>query len=197
MSGHRIAITVSGHEVQTLRDILPDRPGLTVLFVAKTPALKSVAAGHYFRGRQGTMFWKLLSDYGLLSPTTAFEDDSMLAHGYGLTDAIKVPKEFGDEPSDAEYLESMPRILELIRAHRPKVVVFVYKRVLDRLLALHFARREKSRYGFNPELEPLLGSRAFVFPMPGTPCTKQVGQAAMRELASALGVDSSPPRQKT
>ncbi len=69
-------ISVDGREVRTLRDILPDKPGLRVLFIAKTPAPVSVKAGHYFQGAQGRMFWNRLKQYGLLRPTVGFEDDS-------------------------------------------------------------------------------------------------------------------------
>jgi hypothetical protein len=64
--------------------------------------------------------------------------------------------------------------------------MFVYKRVLDQISRLSFSRREKSQYGFNASLDPLLGSRAFVFPMPGTPCTRAEADIAMTSLADAL-----------
>lgn len=81
--------------------------------------------GHYFQGRHGKNFWNSLKKHGLLQPTTGFEDDSFLENGYGLTDIVKTPRPFGKEPSTREYMEGAARILELIRAHRAKVVVFV------------------------------------------------------------------------
>lgn len=186
-TGHSGTITVGGRKVRTLQDILPASPGLRVLFVAKTPAPVSVAAGHYFQGKQGQMFWSRLKQYGLLRATTEFEDDSLLDHGYGLTDIVKVPRSFGNEPSDAEYQEGLSRILELIERHRPKVVVFVYKRVLDQIVRLGFQIRTKSKYGFNPTLTPLFGAEVFAFPLPGTPCTTSEAVAAMRELAKVSG----------
>ncbi|SDR62527.1 uracil-DNA glycosylase family protein [Paraburkholderia tuberum] len=179
--------TVDGREIRTLRDILPERPGLKVLFVAKTPAPKSVAAGHYFQGRQGRMFWNLLKEHGLFKATTPFEDDSLLDHGFGITDIVKVPREYGNEPLRAEYVAGMDRILEQIRVHRPSVIVFVYKGVLDKLLLHRFDIRKKSAYGFNPDLENHFGARVFAFPLPGTPCTTAQAVAAMHELADAVG----------
>jgi G:T/U-mismatch repair DNA glycosylase len=73
--GNQVIIKVEGQEIVTLRDILPAKLGLRVLFVAKTPAPYSVEVGHYFQGRQGTMFWSILKRHGLLTPTTEFEDD--------------------------------------------------------------------------------------------------------------------------
>ncbi|HEY8748778.1 MAG TPA: uracil-DNA glycosylase family protein [Tepidisphaeraceae bacterium] len=180
-----ILITVDGRQVRTLRDILPDVPGLRILFIAKTPAPVSVEAGHYFQGTQGRMFWNRLKTYGLLTPTTKFEDDSLLKHGFGLTDIVKVPRGYGDEPSDAEYQAGLGRILDLIRMHRPKVVVFVYKRVLDQILRFGFGLSAKTNYGFNPALEHQFGARVFAFPLPGTPCTKTKAAAAMEELRMA------------
>ena len=121
--------------------------------MAKTPALPSVTAGHYFQGRQGASFWNSLKRYGLLRPTTQFEDDVLLEHGFGLTDIVKKPRAFNNEPSPREYGDGLPRILELIRTHRPKVVVFVYKGVLDKIIRLQFGRKQKTGYGFNKDLE--------------------------------------------
>lgn len=180
-------MAVGGRKVLTLRDILPETPGLKVLFVGKTPAPESVAACHYFQGAQGRMFWNRLKEYGLLKPTTRYEDDSLLDHGFGITDIVKVPRASGNEPSAAEYVAGMHRILDLIRVHRPAVIVFVYKKVLDEMLGRRFGIREKSTYGFNPDVEKCFGTRVFAFPLPGTPCTKAKAAAAMRKLVEAVG----------
>lgn len=187
MPDYTIDVVVNGEAVKTLADILPDEPGLKVLFVAKTPAPKSVAAGHYFQGSQGTAFWNRLREYEILdAPLGHHEDDHLLKNGFGITDIVKVPRDYGNEPSKDEYKAGTTRILEVIRAHSPLVTVFVYKKVLDQLLANGFRRREKSVYGFNPALDSLFGSRVFVFPMPGTPCRSEDAHAAMLELAASL-----------
>ena len=72
--------------------------------------------------------------------------------------------------------------------------MFVYKRVLDQFLRLSFDRREKSTYGFNPELDDTFGARVFVFPMPGTPCTSSQASLAMSGLADLLAGGSPGPR---
>jgi G:T/U-mismatch repair DNA glycosylase len=186
VKGHQQLITINGREVLTLADILPSQPGLKALFVAKTPALKSVEAGHYFQGTQGKAFWNKLKEHGILHPTTVYEDDSLLNHSYGLTDIVKVPRDYGNEPSDDEYRQGAGRILELVRTHQPTVIVFVYKRPLDKLLQHQFNRHSRTSYGFNPDLEQLFGARVFVFPMPGTPCPQAQATQAMQELAAAL-----------
>jgi len=186
MSDNATHISVGGRRIRTLRDILPDRGHLRILFVAKTPAPISVEAGHYFQGRQGRMFWNRLMDYGLLRPTTPYEDDSLLAHGYGITDIVKVPRGFGHEPSAEEYAAGVDRLFDLIRQYRPSVVVFVYKRVLDEVLSIRFGVTRKSTYGFNPDFTRYFGSPVFAFPLPGTPCTAEQADAAMCELATVV-----------
>jgi len=180
-----ISMLVDNREVVTLRDILPETAGLRILFVAKTPTPASVQTGHYLQGRQGKMFWNRLKNSGLLTPTTTFEDDSLLSHGYGLIDLSKIPRQYGEEPTRAEYANGAQRILDLVKQHRPKVVVFVYKRVLDKIAEFRFGIRKKSQYGFNPWLETFFGARVFVFPLPGTPCNTLQAASAMRDLVSA------------
>jgi len=189
MNDNSTTIQVNGKEIKTLCDILPSSPGLRVLFIAKTPVPKSVAAGHYFQGKQGRMFWDQLINYGLLQPITEYEDDSLLDRGFGITDVVKVPREFRNEPSDEDYRAGIDRILELIAIHKPKVVVFVYKRVLDKILKLRFGLYEKSDYGFNLRFDRYFGSRVFVFPMPGTPCNSAHADKAMRDLVELLRAD--------
>jgi G:T/U-mismatch repair DNA glycosylase len=185
--GHQTRIRVGDREVLTLADILPVDGPMRMLIVAKTPALVSVEAGHYFQGRQGRMFWNRLRDYDLLTaPPGTYEDDALLAHGYGVTDVVKAPRDYGDEPSDDEYRDGLARILGLVERLEPEVLMFVYKRVLDQILRFSFDRREKSKYGFNPELDEILGARVFVFPMPGTPCTASEASVAMSGLADLL-----------
>jgi hypothetical protein len=54
------------------------------------------------------------------------------------------------------------------------------------MLRLSFDRPGKSNYGFNPDLDDLFGSVLFVFPMPGTPCTRAEAVKAMSGLADRL-----------
>lgn len=188
LRGNQTLIGVEGQEVLTLKDILPVAAGLRALFVAKTPAPESVRAGHYFQGQQGRIFWSKLKAYDLLKATTEFEDNSLLANGYGLTDIAKKPRPYGTEPSHQEYAEGSHRILELIRIHHPKVVIFVYKRVLDEILRFQFGVRAKSNYGFNADLENTFGALVFAFPLPGVGgCTSAQIGTAMEQLRDVMG----------
>ena len=184
---HKIKIEVNGNEVETISDILPSKPGLEILFIAKTPSPTSVEAGHYFQGRQGRMFWNKLSRYNILNvPYGEYEDDYLLENFYGITDIVKVPRSYGNEPSDGEYKEGLKRILDLIKLHKPKVICFVYKKVLDQIIKLSFKRNQKSLYGFNPELEKDFGTKVLVFPMPGTLCKSDLAHTSMTSLKELL-----------
>jgi len=187
MRNHRITIEINGIKIDTLEDILPEKPGLKAIFIAKTPALKSVEAGHYFQGRQGIAFWNKLADYNILNvPNKKFEDDYLLENDYGITDIVKIPRNYGNEPSPEEYKTGTSRIVELINLHKPKVIIFIYKAVLDNVLVNAFGILEKSIYGFNDVYSKLFGSRVFVFPMPGTRCSKDKAHVFMVELKSIL-----------
>ena len=106
-------------------------------------------------------------------------------------DTAKRPRPFGQEPSGAEYEEGSDRVVDLIRTHCPKVVVFVYKKVLDNIVHFKFNISERSTYGFNSRLEPYFGCRVFAFPLPGTPCNRQQIRRAMQELAAESGATTS------
>ncbi len=184
---YQTTLLIDGQPVQTLADILPEAGPMIMLIIAKTPAPVSVAAGHYFQGRQGQMFWNRLKEYGLLTvPDSVQPDEVLLAHGYGLTDIAKAPREFGIEPSAAEYRAGLDRILGLVATLRPRVTLFVYKGVLDNILKLAFNVQRKADYGFNPDLEPRFQCGVFAFPMPGTPATKEQARTAMLALQARL-----------
>jgi uracil-DNA glycosylase len=185
--GNQTIIVLNDKEHLTLKDILPFEPGLDMLFIAKTPTPISVNVGHYFQGRQGRMFWNKLKDYSILSvPFGEFEDDNLLENCYGITDIVKVPRGYGNEPTEQEYQAGLKRIIDLIHEHSPKVIVFVYKKVLDQILKLGFNNYTKSKYGFNPSMDKYFDSRVFVFPMPGTPCSRGEAHEAMSELKRIL-----------
>ncbi len=184
---YQTTIEVDGEEVKTLSDILPKSEKLKILFIAKTPALKSVEIGHYFQGRHGKMFWNKLVEHKTLriKPGT-FEDENLLSQGYGITDIVKKPRNFGSEPSNKEYRTGYSRIEKLIEKYDPDVIVFVYKKVLDHILIIAHDIGQKSEYGLNNNLQKLFGTKVFVFPMPGTPCTRKQAEIAMAELKNIV-----------
>jgi uracil-DNA glycosylase len=187
---HRIDIEVDGRAVTTLADIVPAHGPLRVLFVGKSPAPVSVEAGHYLQGRMGKGFWKRLDEVGLLHAAGGeFHDDLLLDSGFGMTDVCKLPRPTGEEPSQAEYTEGWERVNGLISRTRPRILTFVYKSALDKVLEYSFGWEHKSGYGFNDDLMRTFGRRVFAFPMPGVACTQREAQRHLADLAGALNVE--------
>lgn len=186
---HLTEIVVEGQPVPTLADILPTRGTLRVLFVGKAPSPGGVASGHYFEGRTGRGLWKRLNDTGLM-PLTPGEhaDDHLLAAGFGVTDLSKVPRATRDELTQREYCEGWSRVGDIVATLRPRILVFVYRGSLDKVLRYSFGWDHRSVYGFNDDLMRTFGRRVFVLPMPGTACTAREIQRHMADLAGALEV---------
>ena len=187
---HRIQIQKEGKTYDTLEDILPsDSLKLDMLIIGKVPAPESVKAGHYFQGRQGKTMWNKLTSYEILKKNTLYYDDSLLHSKIGITDIVKEPREYGNEPSSSEYSEGKKRIISIIDKYKPKVVFFVYKPVLEHLVSPLC----EIIYGFNENLtEYFNGCKVFLFPMPGTPgATKDIIEKAMTDLKKYLKNDKS------
>jgi double-stranded uracil-DNA glycosylase len=186
---HRTQIEIAGAPVVTLADILPDSGPLRLLFVGKTPSPASVEAGHYFQGRMGRGLWTRLDEAGVLhAPPGEFPDDLLLAQGYGVTDICKLPRPFGDEPGEREYVEGWERVNDLVATLRPRILTFVYKGALDKVLRYCYGWEHKSGYGFNDDLMRTFGRRVFAVPLPGVACTAREARRHMTDLAGALAV---------
>ena len=184
---YQIEIENNGKKIKTLADILPNKSPIKMLIIGKVPAHISVSAGHYYQGRQGTMFWNKLKDYGLLKyPSGQFEDETLIDHGYGITDIVKIPRDYRDEPTNQEYKDGWVRVDLLLIQLQPKLILFVYKKPLDKVLNIFYNRWEKTKYGLNSDLEELFQAKVFVFPMPGTPCNSEEAHTAMTELQNFL-----------
>jgi len=190
---HRIRMNDGGGEFDTLEDILPadnapQGQKLIMLIVGKRPALTSLGAGHYFQGTQGAAFRENLRRYGIiLAPKGEHEDDSLLDQLYGVTDFVKRPAGAGDEPADSEYEENTKRIMLLIKTHEPDILLFLYKPPLLQLLKAKSVDSPIPKYGFNPDLEEILGARVFLCPLQGVGgVTKIEIEDAMTELRDAV-----------
>jgi TDG/mug DNA glycosylase family protein len=127
---HRTTIVIDGAPVETLADLPPLRDRL--LFVGLNPSPVSVAAGHYFQGQLGQLFWRRLIAAEILPQDTPIDvaDDMLLAAGHGLTDLIKGPTA-RDEASDASLRAGVGPLWQKVAIWRPAAVVFVYKRAAE------------------------------------------------------------------
>lgn len=186
---HRIEMEIDGQAVTTLADILPVRGPLQVLFIGKAPSPASIEAGHYFPGRVGKGLWKRLDEVGVLRAVQGqFSDDLLLASGYGMTDVCKLPHAFGEEPTEVEYTAGWERVNGIITRTRPRILVFVYKGALDKVLQHSYGWEHKSGYGFNDDLMRTFGRRVFAFPLPGVSCTLRESHRHLADLTGALNV---------
>ncbi len=188
---HKTTIPFGSQTIETLEDILPENGTLKILFIGRTPSLKSVRVGHYFQGSRGSYFWKVLKETGILKvPQDEFPDDSLLANGYGITHISKIPCEYQNFTA-AEAFIGYGSLMEKIDRYRPELIVFTYKNALDRILTA-IKHKIPTEYGFNPDCDPLFHSAVFVFPMPGTPCTRAQSAIAMNDLLNFLKI--TPPK---
>ena len=135
---HRTTIVVDGAATETLADLPPLRDRL--LFVGLNPSPVSVAAGHYFVGRLGHVFWQRLMTAAILPRDTAIAaaDDALVAAGHGLTDLLKVPTP-RDEATEASLRAGVGPLWQKVAIWRPAAIVFVYKRAAEIVAARSLA----------------------------------------------------------
>src|SRR5438309_1671503 len=93
-------------------------PALRVLFCGINPSLYSAAIGHHF-GRPGNRFWPTLHAAGftprLLSP---FEEQELLAAGYGITNLVARATATANQLTDDEIIRGARRMVAKVRRYR-------------------------------------------------------------------------------
>src|SRR5437868_3078363 len=108
---------------KTVPDVLT--PHLKVLFCGINPGLYTTAIGHHF-GRPGNRFWPALFAGGftprLLSP---FEDEELLALGYGITNVVPRTTATADELTPDEFILGRKALEKKIRTYAPRFAAFV------------------------------------------------------------------------
>lgn len=157
MAGHRVTMTWMGSAVETLADLVPPEPRAMVVGI--NPAPPSVAAGHYYQGRQGQRFFTRLRQSGLLpSESLGFEDDDAVAIGIGFTDIVKRPTATADEVTRAELRHGAGLLADKLSAASIPVLIFPFKAAAVALIG---------RFDGNGWLDQQLAhSRLFVMPGP-------------------------------
>ncbi len=106
---------------------IPDliAPHLKVLFCGINPGLYSGAVGHHF-ARPGNRFWPVLHASGftprILSP---FEEEDLLALGYGLTNIVERSTAGAEELKREELIESRKTLVEKVRKYNPRFIAFL------------------------------------------------------------------------
>ena len=134
-------------------------PGLKVLFCGINPSLYTAAVGCHF-GRPGNRFWPALhaSDFTerLLAP---YEQEELLARGYGITNVVERATATADELSAREFVEGGRRLEARVRRYGPRFLA-----VLGIGAWRSAFERPGASLGLQPE--PLGGARVWVLPNP-------------------------------
>jgi TDG/mug DNA glycosylase family protein len=98
---------------------------LAVVFIGINPSLYSAAVGHHF-ARPGNRFWPAIHLAGYtkrqLSP---FEEKSLLAAGYGVTNIVDRATATADELTADELLAGAHMLERKIRRYRPRAIAFL------------------------------------------------------------------------
>jgi TDG/mug DNA glycosylase family protein len=127
--GHRVREMWMEEEVETLEDLL--RPGLRAVCVGINPAPRSVAAGHYYQGQLGQMFFKRLRLANILPTTPGWEDDVAYAGGIGFTDIVKRPTEKAADVGIDEFAYGKPLLENKLEAAAPQLLIFSFKKTAE------------------------------------------------------------------
>ncbi len=156
--GHRTRARWRGEELETLADLLA--PGLRAVVVGINPSPVSLAAGHYYQGRLGKLFYARLQEAGFVTGLRpGWEDDDAFAQGVGFTDLVKRPSARAHHLDPADFAAGRAPLLAKLEAARPRLVLFSYKRSAE-VLCGRFRG-----HGRVPGLE-VAGAPAFVMPGP-------------------------------
>ncbi len=146
-----------GQTVESLADLFPATP--RAVCVGINPAPVSVAAGHYYQGRQGQRFFARLRRAGVLLGEDGFDDDLAVAQGIGFTDVVKRPTPSADAISAQELCHGASLLAKKLRDVEVGVLIFPFKAAAVALVG---------RFAGNGWLhgQDFAGARLFVMPGP-------------------------------
>jgi TDG/mug DNA glycosylase family protein len=140
-----------------LRDVLA--PDLRILFCGINPGVYSTAVGHQF-ARPGNRFWKALHGAGFTDRQySPFEDRSLLALGYGITNVCPRTTARAEELGLAELLRGARRLEARVRRLRPRTLAILG-------VGAYRAAFERPRATLGLQQERIGGARVFVLPNP-------------------------------
>ena len=116
---HRTEIEIDGSSVTTLADIVPRARAAARALRRQDAVAGERRGGPLLPGAAWARGCGSVSTTsGLLHAATGeFADDILLDNGFGMTDICKLPRPFGEEPSQAEYADGWERVNGLVVAH--------------------------------------------------------------------------------
>ncbi len=146
--------------VRTLPHYL--RPGLRLVFIGYNPAIYSAKAGHYY-ARPGNVFWRQLTESGLVPRPVGPEDDAILMDlaGIGFVDLCPRPTVRAEELTPEEIEAGAWRLYRQLREHSPAVAVFSGKGIYGHFgrVVFDLPRAELARRPYGEQPERLAGER--------------------------------------
>ncbi len=132
------------------------RPGLRLVFIGYNPAVFSAERGHYY-ARPGNVFWRQLSESGIVGRPVGPEDDRLLQDeaGIGFVDLCARPTVRAEHLERHEIIEGARLLRERLEHHQPRIAVFsgrgIYQHFARFALTLRQSELAKRPYGPQPE----------------------------------------------
>lgn len=101
------------------------RPGLRLVFIGYNPAIFSAEQGHYY-ARPGNVFWRQLSESGIVPRAVGPADDSILAAecGIGFVDLCARPTVRAEHLSNDEIVAGAAALYQRLIRLQPAIAVF-------------------------------------------------------------------------
>lgn len=146
----------------TLADLWPEG-GTEIVIAGLNPAPPSVAAGHYYQGRNGKQMLKRVAS-AMFNPEFLegeHLDDALVARGIGFTDLVKAPTVGEKDVSERQLAESLPEFEQKLAERDVRLVISIYRHAGLRLLG----RKKLECPGLQDELTSW-GARVFITPNP-------------------------------
>lgn len=154
-------IFVNGRQIKTLNELL--RPRLRAVFVGFNPSPNSVDVGHYYQGRQGTWFWNLLQQYGIITNLPVERQDvAAFKQGIGFADLFRIPTRNSKDLSLNEIRKGALSFIErLNKLGEPRpMMVFRYPDIANRCDESIFEQAGFSISRLPSQFDPLDKKRA-------------------------------------
>jgi double-stranded uracil-DNA glycosylase len=143
------------------------RPGLRLVFIGNNPGIESARVGHYYAFR-GNVFWRQLSQSGLVPRPVTSADDAALMDlaGIGFTDICTHATARASELTLAELVEGAHRLRQELERFGPAVAVFSGRSVFEPFArhALGLPRAALSGRPFGPQPESVDRTRLWLIP---------------------------------
>lgn len=183
-------------DLPSLPHYLP--PGLAIAFVGYNPGLESARAGHYY-AHHGNVFWRQLSESGLVGRSVSHLDDMTLQEeaGIGFVDLCCRPTARASELRPEEMREGAARLKRELEAASPRFAVFSGRGIYQAFghLALGLSRRELSGRSDGMQPERIGMAAPFVIPSSSGLASRWHGErlALLHELRELVSQPGLPP----